>query len=80
MKLKQTEIDFITNNLNNGAKLIQDKDWTGITDALDELELDIGYSDGDFNDVNDTGIYIERLIDKIADDDENDNVLEIEDE
>ncbi len=80
MKLKQSEINFIIDKLENGKIYLEEKSWDHILDELDTLELDIGYVDKDFNEVNDTGIYIERLIDKIAYDEGDDNILEIEEE
>ncbi len=81
MKLKQSEVDFIIQNLEKGKEYIETKNWRSITIDLDDLELDIGYAPkNDFNEVNDTGRYIERLIDKICFDDGNDEILEIEDE
>lgn len=81
MKLKQSEINFIIEKLENGNKYIEEREWDSILDELDTLELDIGYENNDFNnDLNDTGVYIERLIDKIAYDEGNDDILEIEKE
>ena len=79
MKLKQSEIDFIKKQLSKGEEYIQNKKWNTILDELDSLELDIGYI-GNFDRINDMGRYIERLIDKIAYDEGDDDVLEIEEE
>ncbi len=78
MKLKQSEIDFIEKKLSKGEEYIKNKQWNNILDELDSLELDIGYTDSSFDRINDTGRYIERLIDKIAYDEGDDEVLEIE--
>ena len=78
MKLKQSEIDFIEKKLSKGEEYIKNKQWNNILDELDSLELDIGYPDSSFDRINDTGRYIERLIDKIAYDEGDDEVLEIE--
>lgn len=78
MKLKQSEIDFIEKKLSKGEEYIKNKQWNNILDELDSLELDIGYTDSSFDRINDTGRYIERLIDKIAYDEGSDDVLEIE--
>jgi|GEM_PF-4253153 hypothetical protein len=78
MKLKQSEIDFIEKKLSKGEEYIKNKQWNNILDELDSLELDIGYTDSSFDRINDTGRYIERLIDKIAYDEGNDDALEIE--
>ena len=78
MKLKQSEIDFIEKKLSKGEEYIKNKQWNNILDELDSLELDIGYADSNFDRINDIGRYIEHLIDKIVDDEGNDDVLEIE--
>ena len=78
MKLKQSEIDFIEKKLSKGEEYIKNKQWNNILDELDSLELDIGYTDSSFDRINDTGRYIERLIDKIAYDEGDDDGLEIE--
>lgn len=81
MKLKQCEINFIIDKLEKGKTYLEEKSWDNILDELDTLELDIGYIDNDFEKgINDTGRYIERLIDKIAYDEGDDNIIEIEDE
>ena len=76
--LKQSEVDFIINKLDKGKEYIEKKDWRSITEDLDGLELEIGYADSNFDRINDIGRYIEHLIDKIVDDEGNDDVLEIE--
>lgn len=78
MTLKQSEVDFIINKLDKGKEYIEKKDWRSITEDLDGLELEIGYADSNFDRINDIGRYIEHLIDKIVDDEGNDEVLEIE--
>lgn len=78
MTLKQSEVDFIINKLDKGKEYIEKKDWRSITEDLDGLELEIGYADSNFDRINDIGRYIEHLIDKIVDDEGNDDVLEIE--
>lgn len=79
MKLTQKEVDFIKENIKNGDMLLEGRQWNAILDKLDTLELDIGYVNNDPNNqpLNDTGVFIERLIDKIAYDDGDDTVLEI---
>lgn len=65
--LTKAEQEFITKNIKNGKELLLKEDWCEITKALDHLELMKGYIDNDFDKgINDTGRYIERLIDKIA--------------
>lgn len=78
MTLKQSEVDFIINKLDKGKEYIEKKDWRSITEDLDGLELEIGYADSNFDRINDIGRYIEHLIDKIVDDEGNDDALEIE--
>lgn len=78
MTLKQSEVDFIIKKLDKGKEYIEKKDWRSITEDLDGLELEIGYADSNFDRINDIGRYIEHLIDKIVDDEGNDDVLEIE--
>ena len=78
MTLKQSEVDFIIKKLDKGKEYIEKKDWRSITEDLDGLELEIGYADSNFDRINDIGRYIEHLIDKIVDDEGNDEVLEIE--
>ena len=80
MKLKQSEIDFIAQKIDNGKKILECKKWNDILDKLGDLQLDIGYTDSTYDEINDTGRYIERLIDKIAYDEGNDDILEIEDD
>lgn len=79
MKLTQREVDFINENIENGDILLEGRQWNVILDKLDTLELDIGYVNNDPNNqpLNDTGVFIERLIDKIAYDDGDDAILEI---
>lgn len=79
MKLTQGEVDFIKENIANGDILLESRQWNVILDKLDTLELDIGYVNNDPNNqpLNDTGVFIERLIDKIAYDDGDDTVLEM---
>ncbi len=79
MKLTQKEVDFIKKNIKGGDKLLVERQWDTILDELDTLELDIGYVNNDPNNqpLNDTGVFIERLIDRIAYDDGDDTVLEI---
>lgn len=79
MKLTQREVDFIKENIENGDILLEGRQWNVILDKLDTLELDIGYVNNDPNNqpLNDTGVFIERLIDKIAYDDGDDTILEI---
>ena len=79
MKLTQREVDFIKENIENGDILLEGRQWNVILDKLDALELDIGYVNNDPNNqpLNDTGVFIERLIDKIAYDDGDDTILEI---
>lgn len=79
MKLAQREVDFIKENIENGDILLEGRQWNVILDKLDTLELDIGYVNNDPNNqpLNDTGVFIERLIDKIAYDDGEDTILEI---
>lgn len=61
------EQNFITQNIDNGKEYLQSEDWQEIIRNLDALELQIGYIDNDFDKgINDSGRYIERLIDKIA--------------
>ncbi|MGN0748127.1 MAG: barstar family protein [Christensenellales bacterium] len=61
------EQNFITQNIDNGKEYLQKEDWNKIIRELDSLELQIGYIDNDFDKgINDTGRYIELLIDKIA--------------
>ena len=61
------EQNFITQNIDNGKEYLQKEDWNKIIRELDALELQIGYIDNDFDKgINDTGRYIELLIDKIA--------------
>ena len=78
MKLTQREVDFIKENIENGDMLLESRQWNVILDKLDTLELDIGYVNNDPNSqpLNDTGVFIERLIDKIAYDDGDDTILE----
>ena len=79
MKLIRKEVDFIKKNIENGDMLLESRQWNAILDKLDTLELDIGYVNNDPNNqpLNDTGVFIERLIDKIAYDDGDDAFLEI---
>lgn len=79
MKLTRREVDFIKENIESGDILLEGRRWNAILDKLDTLELDIGYANNDPNNkpLNDTGVFIERLIDKIAYDDGDDTVLEI---
>ena len=79
MKLTQKEVDFIKGKIENGDKLLKNREWNEILDKLDTLELDIGYINNDFNNnpLNEVGRFIERLIDKIAYDEGDDNILEI---
>ena len=79
MKLTQREVDFIKENIENGDMLLESRQWNVILDKLDTLELDIGYINNDPNNqpLNDTGVFIERLIDKIAYDEGDDTILEI---
>lgn len=79
MKLTQREVDFIKENVENGDTLLEGRQWNAILDKLDTLELDIGYVNNDPNNqpLNDTGVFIEHLIDKIAYDDGDDTILEI---
>ena len=79
MKLTRREVDFIKENIESGDILLEGRQWNAILDKLDTLELDIGYVNNDPNNqpLNDTGVFIERLIDKIAYDDGDDTVLEI---
>lgn len=78
MKLTQKEVDFIKENIENGNILLEARQWNVILDKLDTLELDIGYVNNDPNNqpLNYTGVFIERLIDKIAYDDGDDIILE----
>lgn len=65
--ITKEEQDFIINHIDNGKEFLQKEDWDKITRELDHLELMIGYIDNDFDKgINDTGRYIEKLIDKIA--------------
>lgn len=79
MKLTQKEVDFIKENIEDGDRMLEERQWNAILDKLDTLELDIGYINNDPNNqpLNDTGRFIERLIDKIAYDEGNDDILEI---
>lgn len=79
MKLTQKEVVFIKENIINGDALLKSRQWNDILDELDTLELDIGYIDNDPNNkpLNETGRFIERLIDKIAYDEGDDTILEI---
>lgn len=79
MTLSKKEVQFIEERLPGGDVLLTQKNWVEIASRLDELELDIGYVNNDPNNqpLNDTGMFIERLIDKIAYDDGDDNNLEI---
>lgn len=79
MTLSKKEIEFIKEKIPNGENLLNQKDWAEITSRLDYLELDIGYVNNDPNNqpINDTGRFIERLIDKIVYDDGDDTILEI---
>lgn len=78
MKLTQKEVDFIKENIENGNILLEARQWNVILDKLDTLELDIGYINNDPKNqpLNYTGVFIERLIDKIAYDDGDDIILE----
>lgn len=79
MTLKQSEINFIIEKIKDGQIYIAKKDWNKIIRELDALELQVGYIENDFDKgINEIGRYIERLIDKIAYDDGDDNLLEIE--
>ena len=82
MTLSVKEVQFIKDKLPDGEKLLDQKDWYEIASRLDTLELDIGYINNDPNSqpLNDTGRFIERLIDKIAYDEGNDDILEITDD
>ena len=79
MQLTKKEVDFIKENVENGDILLESRQWETILDLLDTLELDIGYVNNDPNNqpLNDTGRFIERLIDKIAYNEGDDSVLEI---
>lgn len=79
MKLTKKEVSFIKEKIPDGEILLNIRDWNKILSSLDYLELDIGYVNNDPNNqpLNDTGVFIERLIDKIAYDDGDDNILEI---
>lgn len=66
MKLLQSEINYIKKEVEGGEALLSRKDWCGIQEKLGDLQLDIGYTDSTYDRINDTGRYIERLIDKIA--------------
>lgn len=79
MQLTKKEVDFIKENIENGNRLLEERQWKTILDLLDTLELDIGYVNNDPNNqpLNDTGRFIERLIDKIAYDEGDDSILEI---
>ena len=63
----------------SGEVLLECRDWDEILSQLDFLELAIGYVNNDPNNqpLNDTGRFIERLIDKIAYDEGDDSILEI---
>lgn len=82
MQLTKKEVTFIKENIENGNSLIEERQWKTILDLLDTLELDIGYINNDPNNqpLNETGRFIERLIDKIAYDEGDDSVLEIIDD
>lgn len=82
MKLTQKEVDFIKENIWDGDRLLEERQWNAILDKLDTLELDIGYINNDPNNkpLNETGRFIERLIDKIAYDEGDDDILEIADD
>lgn len=72
--VKKAESEMI-----DGQIYIAKKDWNKIIRELDALELQVGYIENDFDKgINEIGRYIERLIDKIAYDDGDDNLLEIE--
>ena len=79
MTLLIKEVEFIKNKVPNGEELLNQKDWNEIASRLDTLELDIGYIDNDPNNkpLNDIGRFIERLIDKIAYDEGDDDILQI---
>lgn len=79
MKLTKTEVSFIKEKVTSGETLLNKREWDKILSLLDYLELDIGYVNNDPNNqpLNDTGRFIERLIDKIAYDDGDDTILEI---
>ena len=79
MKLTKKEVSFIKEKVDYGEALLNNREWDEILSLLDFLELDIGYVNNDPNNqpLNDTGRFIERLIDKIAYDDGDDSILEI---
>lgn len=79
MKLTKKEVAFIQDKIPTGKALLDNRDWDKILSLLDYLELDIGYINNDPNNqpLSDTGRFIEKLIDKIAYDDGDDEVLEI---
>ena len=80
MKLTKKEVSFIKEKVSLGEELLNNREWDKILSLLDYLELDIGYVNNDPNNkpLNDTGRFIERLIDKIAYDEGDDTVLEID--
>ena len=79
MRLSKTEYSFIKEKIPNGEVLLGERNWDKVLSSLDYLELEIGYVNNDPNNqpLNDTGRFIEKLIDKIAYDDGDDAILEI---
>ena len=79
MKLTNKEVSFIKEKIPSGETLLNSRDWDEILSRLDFLELEIGYVNNDPNNqpLNDTGRFIEQLIDKIAYDEGDDSVLEV---
>ena len=79
MKLTNKEVSFIKEKMPSGEALLECRDWDEILSQLDFLELAIGYVNNDPNNqpLNETGRFIERLIDKIAYDEGDDSILEI---
>jgi len=63
--ITKEEQDFIINHIDNGKELLQKKEWNEIINKLKFLEFLIGYTDvsGKIT-LNDTGLYIQKLIDK----------------
>ena len=76
MILTKKEVEFIKNKIDKGQELLENRNWELVLRKLDTLELNSGYVDGEpEKGLNETGQFIEDLIDKIAYDDGDDNEL-----
>lgn len=65
IKLTLEEENFIESKIENGKALLEAQDWDAILDKLDTYEIVYGYISFEEG-LNDNGIFVERLIDKIA--------------